>query len=131
VTLLYLDENVSEKIGGVLAALGIDAISANERYKGMDDPTQLLIARRLGRVLVTHNTSDFALLHQAWIIWSADWNVRPLPRHGGILPMHSATGYDPRHTAAEIEAFANDTTPRGSIENRAFRWREGHGWHER
>lgn len=127
----YLDENVTERLADALISLGIDAISANRGHKGLDDATQLLIATDLSRALVTNNTADYLLLHRAWIVWSTAWNLDPVPRHAGIMLIHSASGYDYKRIASEIKAFADDIEAWGEIENRAFAWNATSGWHER
>ena len=63
---LYLDEDMTERLLDVLPAFGIDVVSANHGYKGRTDPEQLLVVIGLGRMMVTTNTGDFLLLHQAW-----------------------------------------------------------------
>jgi hypothetical protein len=44
---------------------------------------QLLNAAQRGLIFVTHNRTDFELLHDAWRLWSTVWNVPPA--HAGIL----------------------------------------------
>ncbi len=56
---LYLDENLSPKIGEQLKLRGIDAVSVRELRKlGESDESHLERATRLGRVLVTSDV-DF------------------------------------------------------------------------
>jgi hypothetical protein len=127
----YLDEDVTVRLLDALAQFGIDAVSANTGHKGIDDPTQLLIARQLDRILVTNNTSDYLLLHRAWLRWSVAWNPFPLPKHAGILLIHSAPGFDFARTAWVISALASDLHDAAALQNRAFAWNPSAGWHER
>jgi hypothetical protein len=126
---LYLDEDMSERILDVLAGFGIDAISANRGFKGLWDPDQLLTAIGLERTLATSNTGDFLLLHRAWLAWSATWNLQTMPRHRGILLVHSAKGFDYIGIASVLKAFVDDHEV-DEIEYRAFAWTHRDGWHE-
>ena len=74
---------------------------------------------------------DFLLLHQAWHAWSAVWDLRTLPRHRGILLVHSAKGYDFIGIAGVLRAFVEDRDEAGAIDNRAFAWNSDLGWHEK
>ena len=127
---LFLDEDMSERILDVLAELRIDAVSANRGFKGLWDPDQLLTAIELGRTMATANTGDFLLLHRAWLAWSANWDLRTMPRHHGILLIHSAKGFDYVGIAGVLRAFVDDHEV-AEIENRAFAWTHRDGWHER
>ena len=126
---LYLDEDMTERLLAPLAGFGIDAFSANRGFKGLTDPYQLLTAIRLGRAMVTANTGDFLLLHRAWHAWSLTWDLRTLPRHRGILLVHSAKGYDFVGIALVLRAFVEDHEAE-EIENRAFAWSHREGRHE-
>ena len=127
---LFLDEDMSERILDDLAGFGIDVVSANRGYKGLWDPDQLLAATGLRRTMVTANTGDFLLLHRAWLAWSANWDLRTMPRHRGILLIHSAKGFDYVGIAGVLEAFVDEHEV-DQIENRAFAWTHQGGWHER
>ena len=126
---LFLDEDMSERILEVLAGFGIDAVSANRGFKGLPDPNQLLTAIELGRTMVTANTGDFLLLHRAWLAWSASWDLRTMPRHHGILLIHSAKGFDYVRIAGVLKTFVEDHAVH-DIANRAFAWTHRDGWHE-
>lgn len=67
-TALLLDEMISPTLAQNLRAAGFDvvAISANPSLRGTSDPEVLELATREGRVLVTHNVKDFALLAASW-----------------------------------------------------------------
>jgi hypothetical protein len=126
----FLDENVTERIAGILAEHGFDTVSANRNHKGPADSDLLLVAANLGRIFVTATTNDFLLLHRAWLSWSAAWKPRPRPRHAGILLIHSAAGYAYVQTAGEIIALAENMSAPDDFHNRAFAWSANRGWHE-
>ncbi len=126
---LYLDEDVSERLVDALEALGLDVLSANRGAKGLDDARQVLRAVALGRVLATHNTGDYRLLHEAWHAWSEAWDLRTLPHHRGILLLHSAKGFEGAQLAPVVNAFV-ESVGEGDIDDRAFAWNPRRGWHE-
>lgn len=128
---LYLDENMTVRLVRALADLDVDAVSANALNKGADDPSQLLVAGRLGRALVTNNTSDYLLLHHAWLRWTAEWRPNPMPRHAGIILMHTAPGFDYVRTAQVLAVLAEGLRDPTALANRAFAWNPAVGWHER
>ncbi len=80
---VYLDENLSPDIAGILRQRGVDAISAyGVGNVQLDDRAQLAYATREGRAIVTANVADFlALSHQA---------VRTNTEHGGIILIPSS-----------------------------------------
>ena len=59
------------------------------------------------------------------------WDLRTLPRHRGILLVHSAKGYDFIGIAGVLRAFVEDRDEAGAIDNRAFVWNSDLGWHEK
>lgn len=127
---IYLDENVSAHLVGQLTAVGVDAISTNPRHKGLDDANQLLFARDLGRVFVSHNASDFKLLHRARLLWSDDWNVKPLPQHGGILILPRVQMHDLWQLSRAIRTLVDDIEVAEQAVNRMFAWNLRAGWNE-
>lgn len=128
---LYLDEDVTERLVDALTLLGIDVLSANRGNKGLDDPRQLLVARELNRVLVTNNTGDYLLLHQAWRAWSDAWDLRSTPEHPGMLLVHSAPGYDVARVASVIHEILSRPDSQDDFVNRTFAWNPRLGWHEK
>ena len=87
------DHDVAVEIARRLQRAGHQAVTARDLgLSRASDAELLLIAAKRGSVLVTHNGSDFAMLHDGWLRWSADWNVRA--HHAGILVL-------PQPTAAE------------------------------
>jgi hypothetical protein len=128
---IYLDEDMTERLLDAIKPFGVDAMSANRGAKGLHDGEQLLRAVALGRVMVTTNTNDYLLLHRAWLAWSATWDLRSLPRHRGILLIHSAPGYGVPEVARVILDFLTRPSTAAGIDNRAFAWTSRDGWHER
>lgn len=62
---LYLDEDVDVALAAALRQRGIDVLTTQEAGNfGSRDEDQLAFATHVGRVLVTHNRSDFAQLHK-------------------------------------------------------------------
>ena len=110
-----------------LGAHGDDAGAALRVGKpGNTDLEQLAIARRTGRVFVTHDRA-YALLHEAWRAWTAEWGLAET-RHPGIVILPDA-GVLPAEAAAEaIDALAKEQT---SFENRLFEYNARDGWRER
>jgi hypothetical protein len=80
---VYLDENLSPDIAGILRRRGVDAISTYELGNvQLDDRAQLEYATREGRAIVTANVADFlALSREA---------VRTNTEHAGIILIPSS-----------------------------------------
>jgi hypothetical protein len=80
------DENFATPLARLLSAAGHDIATARDLgLIGAPDDKVLLTAAEQGRVLLTHNSADFLLLHRAWLRWPAAWGLQPAPRHAGIL----------------------------------------------
>jgi hypothetical protein len=76
---LYLDEDVHRRVASALRLRSFDVISAHEVERwGLSDEEQLGYAAAEGRVLFTYNTSDYLVLHRAWV-------QRGLEHHGIIV----------------------------------------------
>lgn len=83
---LYLDENVSGRLGEMLRTFGHDVFTTDDLgRKGSTDGDQFSFTAHAGRVFVTHDAGDFELLHEAWRRWSHDWGVTEGAVHAGIL----------------------------------------------
>lgn len=128
---LYLDEDVTERLVDSLHALGVDVLSANRGYKGLEDPDQLLVAADLNRTFATYNAGDYLLLHRAWRAWMSAWDLRSAPAHRGILLLHSAPGYGVERMAGVLCEFIRSFDRQESIANRAYAWNAQRGWHEK
>jgi hypothetical protein len=94
----------------------------------MDDE-QLLVASQLGYTFLTHNESDFILLHDAWHRWSAAWGIEA--GHGGIIIVPQGRRYGIEWRAKEIApsviACLHTCSP---IAGHLFRLKEA-GWQRR
>lgn len=122
----YLDEHASERLTEALERLGEDATSADRLgHKGLSDAVHLRLAAESNRVLVTYDTNDFTLLHEAWHDWTNSWGA-PV-HHAGILLIHSSPRLDVTEVAAALHEFGSEHE---TIENRLFRWKQGMGWRE-
>lgn len=64
---ILLDEDVDPLLAAVLRMCGVDAIAAQDAgLRSADDEALLQFAAREGRVLLTHNVSDFVKLAREW-----------------------------------------------------------------
>jgi len=125
---LYLDENMSKWLIPSLAGLGHDVTSVDrEQQKGVSDAILLRDAVRLGRVVITHNGGHFELLHEAWHVWSAEWNVADIARHAGILVLRPTQDIGAIALAEVIDRLLRDVP---QVDNRLFRWNIREDWHE-
>lgn len=122
----YLDHNVAFGIAQFLQARGHRATTA--RSIGLDtarDDEHFLKAAEQGWILVTHDWHDFFLLHDAWLRWSAAWQVNA--EHSGILtiPQH---GLSFARAAEELSAFVALGLP---LVNELYRLRLPRAWYRR
>jgi hypothetical protein len=121
---LYLDHNVSIKLGTLLQQLGHDVVSTRDLGAGrLTDDVILLDAAKSHRMLVTHNRRDFVLLHDAWRGWPASFGVE-LPLHSGLLVMDAGSEQE---LARAISRLLEVTTPQGEL----LWWRRIRGWQRR
>jgi hypothetical protein len=131
---IVLDEGVSHPLAGLLRSDGYDADSAKELGRlGLTDVQVLVQAVLSGQTIVTHNKSDFRMLHEAWITWRRRWTAEVvqasglpivLSGHAGILIVPQVPNHD---LARLIEPFADAND---SIPDRLFAWDRAKGWHE-
>jgi hypothetical protein len=128
------DEGVSHPLASLLRSSGYDADSAKELGRLSLADVQVLVQAVLsGQTIVTHDKSDFRMLHEAWITWRRRWTeevVRAtglpiaLSGHAGILIVPLL----PNHALARIIEPFVDT--HDSIPDRLFAWSTAKGWHE-
>lgn len=79
-TALYLDEDFHRPTEPYLRQMGYDVYTTiGEGRHQASDPDQLLHAVRQDWILVTHNRTDYELVHLAWTLWAMQ------PPHPGIL----------------------------------------------
>jgi len=81
---LYFDEDGAVDLAQSLRAYGHRVMDAHaEQQEGQPDPYQLLYAAERNLTLLAYNRRDHLLLHQAWGIWTHQWEV--VDRHAGII----------------------------------------------
>jgi hypothetical protein len=81
----YLDEDVSNELSVRLRSAGHDVLTTEEAgLRASPDSEQLAHAWAEQRILVTHNSKHFLMLHLAWTRWPMAWVVHQMPLHSGI-----------------------------------------------
>lgn len=84
------------------------------------DAEQLVVATQQNRVIITHNAGDFKLLHDAWRIWSQEWQI--FTAHPGILIPKQM---QPSAIAHYIDVFLSQVLP---LPNELYFWKNQGGW---
>lgn len=127
---IYADHNASRDLTALLRGRGHDVVRT--RDLGLDratDGLQLLTAATFGRVFLTYNERDFVLLHDAWLRWSAAWQVAPT--HVGIIILPQDQYWEPARAVDEIETVfrrqLGSALP-SAIHNWLWMWRSLPGW---
>jgi len=122
---LFTDENMALALELALRDLGHLMFSTyDEGRAGAPDPHQLLYAAERGWVLITHNRRDFRLLHDAWLLWSRSWGVRPT--HAGILVLEQVPGMPIEDLGRLVHDLVTD--PKRSLATALYNWRPATGW---
>jgi hypothetical protein len=124
----YLDEHVGYSLVAPLLALGHDALATRQAGNhGLTDPRQLLFARHHGRIMVSFNDADYAMLHETLILWAAIGTLSGSPLHAGIALLPSSS-----RVAPDLLITALDELSRSAVDfrNRCFRWVPATGWQE-
>jgi hypothetical protein len=126
VSRLYLDSDVSLRVVPALRAQNHEVLTSRDAgLAHAGDYMQLLTAMRTGRVLITHNRSDFVLLHHAWLVWPRELGVS-FPPHPSILVLDQAPVSD--YTTALLKILEDIATLQA---NSLYWWRSAHGWSRR
>lgn len=125
----YIDNDVSVMLADALYQVGHNAVTTRDlNLTGATDAEQFLVASRRHRIFVTHNRTDYELLHDAWGRWSKEWNV--IVSHCGItvIPQRRAYGIDwtPERIAKELDNLVRQCP---NLTNKLLR-RSGEGWLE-
>ena len=121
---MYLDHNVARGVGVLLDADGHDVIASRDiNTERLSDDVLLLTTVRLSRIFVTHNRTDFRMLHDAWVTWPVAFGPA-LPPHPGILVLDSAA---PEMLASVIANFLDEAHPE-DLPNTVFWWHHRDGW---
>jgi hypothetical protein len=123
----HLDSDVSLRLVPLLQNAGHTVATARDpAHASATDDAQFLAAVQNGRLLVTHNRRDFALLHGAWRTWPAAFGLA-LPTHPGILALDHGP---PGRICEAIEEILASTAP-STRSNEMFWWRARGGWDRR
>ena len=125
---LYLDHNVAAQLTELLHARGYTAqtVGALGLATASDDAL-LLRAAQDACIFVTHNWSDFRLLHDARRRWSAAWGSTAT--HAGVLVIPTRPVWDTQQAAEEIDRLLTAVLDTGhTITNRLYRWQRDRGW---
>ena len=111
---IYLDECVNSHLARLQRARGIDVTTAaEERTLGYDDESQLLVATRLRRVILTHNQRHFQQLHARFM---ADGRS-----HAGIMLIPNGPLLLVSLRAAMLIAWIETWE---TVENNLIRWHD-------
>jgi hypothetical protein len=122
VATFYLDENVSNHIVPFLEAAGHQVITARDAGMiGTDDEEQVFFAWQRGFIIVTHNLTDFLLLHRTLHRWNSVWAHDSI--HAGILAIRNALPI--REQASILDIFIASGLP---IVNALYEWRAVGSW---
>jgi hypothetical protein len=114
----YLDHNAKQSIATELTARGHTVITARSRQRDRaSDPAILLDAVHEERVVITYNSGDFEMLHDAWLRW------RVSPEHFGILVIPEE--WSATHAAEEITQLISS---RLSIRNELWKGKVNTAW---
>ncbi|MGD9894165.1 MAG: DUF5615 family PIN-like protein [Dehalococcoidia bacterium] len=120
----YLDHNVAVNIAFLLRAINHAGTTANEAGLGSThDDEHLLFAAQHGLTLVTHNRTDFVLLHGAWRRWGVAWNASQ--SHAGVLIVPQPPLATNNQIAQELDGFLAGEP---SLTNELYQWRPSSGW---
>lgn len=121
---LHLDNDVAAELQVLLQRNGHDVTAAEPAglaYAG--DEEQLLFAAQNHRILVTHNTKDFVLLHRAWLRWTRAWEIPD--QHSGILVIAQVK---PRERSILAQAVMSLLSANSSRPNELWQWTFRRGW---
>ncbi len=120
----YADHDIAAQTVYWLRQLGHDVTTTRALHQERaSDAHQLWTAALNGWILVTHNTDDYRLLHEAWQLWGVDRahnGVLVIPHWQSLLPQ-----WAPEAAARELASFM---TQHLSIENQLYIWQRRTGW---
>jgi hypothetical protein len=125
---LYLDHNVAAQLAELLHARGHTAQTVGSfGLATASDDALLLRAAQDACIFVTHNWSDFRLLHDAWRRWSAAWAITAT--HAGVLVILTRPVWDTQRAAEEIDRLLTALPDTGhTVTNQLYRWHRDRGW---
>ena len=100
----FLDEDISDKVAGLVRAEKFDVVSAHELgRRGLRDEDQLRWSANEGRCLVTRNHRDF-------IAWTARFVEGKLPHRGVLIVPVSLPNEDFSGIARALVSYARQLT---------------------
>lgn len=121
----YLDEDIPVMLANPLRAQGHTTTTTRDAVRlGNADPTQLLFAADSVMTFVTHNRTDFARLHEAWLTWAYGWGVAR--SHAGIIVLGRVRGKSPEEYAVHIGDLLREI--RTPLVDTFFRWHPETEW---
>jgi hypothetical protein len=105
---LYLDEDIPLGIARLLQGYGFTAVTTRDAGNlGRDDERQLTYATTHGLTMLTHNRSDFLLLHR-------DWQASGRS-HAGIIAAHRNPPYEVLRRILPLLSAVTPTEMRGQF----------------
>jgi hypothetical protein len=123
----YADHNVAIDLAALLRERGHPVTTARDvDLEAAADEVQLLTAAKLGRILKTDNVKDFFLLHDAWQLWSTEWEVTA--KHSGTLVIPAPPRWSSARAAEELDTFIRINA---ALPNNLFVWQPSRGWVQR
>lgn len=121
---LYLDHDVSRLIVPPCQSRGWSTLTSRAAGKeDAEDYEQLLFATNQRRVIVSHNAGDFRLLHGAWQLWCATWQLPH--QHAGIIILPHGQPAGIVDMLDQLAALDLDLT------NELYEWWRSTGWTRR
>lgn len=121
----YLDEDIPMILADLLRVQGHTATTTRDEERlGNADPAQLLFAADSAMTFVTHNRTDFARLHEAWLTWAHGWGATRC--HAGIIVLGRVRRKPPEEYAAHIGDLLHEL--RRPLVDAFFRWHPVSGW---
>lgn len=117
----YLDEDVTVRLVALLRELGHDAIhTADVGNKSQTDTQQLDFARAQDRIVVTCNSRDFSLLHEAWSYCRSGAAGQAGHGHPGIAVVPNSSRVGDEALVEIVRGFAETVREPA---NQLYRWR--------
>lgn len=127
---IHLDHNIARDTAVASRRHGHDVVTASDQQEERaSDATLLLAATQQGRLLISHDSHDFILLHDAWERWFTAYSTVPSPPHAGILIIpqqdYRRGFWLPDVAAREIDIFLEQHV---SLMGQLHEWTPSRGW---
>lgn len=122
----YLDQNTARQMSEIVAALGHNPVRAEWVYgrRRIADAEHLGYAASHDLILLTHDSPDLALLHDAWVRWGQHW---PGLLHAGILAMPQPQVVSHDRLSLALQALL-DVDAEEPLPNQMYRLHQGVWW---